>query len=81
MIDRIETRPEEPENGDVVWYRGWECGWDEEADKWTREPWRAYERGVDLDAPQVSGRTWEDLLCEIDAEEDDDLGGQSNDRH
>ena len=72
MIDRIETRPEAPAGCDNIWYRGWECGWNADAAYWGDEPWYAYKGGADLDAPQVTGKTWEALLDEIDAEEGDD---------
>jgi hypothetical protein len=64
-----QARPTEPPHGEDVWYRGWECGYDATAAFWGAEPWRAYKGGCDLDAPQTSGRTWSDLLDEIDAEE------------
>lgn len=63
------TRPVAP-NAGVTWYRGWECIWDEQADSWVAEGWRAYKGGVDLDAPTASAKTWEALLDEIDAEEE-----------
>jgi hypothetical protein len=60
-------RPPEPDH--QVWYRGWECGYDADAAYWGAEPWIAYKGGCDLDVPQTSGRDWNDLLNEIDAEE------------
>lgn len=66
-----EARPAEPSHSDAVWYRGWECNYDGDADFWGFEPWRAAKGGWDLDCRQTSGRTWSDLLDEIDAEEDE----------
>lgn len=68
------ARPEEPSKAfrtPAVWYRGWECGWDGTAAYWGAEGWVAYKGGCDLDAPSTSGRTWTDLLDEIDAEEEE----------
>ena len=67
--DFTPEHPAEPGHTDVVWYRGWECGYDGDAAFWTSEPWRAAKGGWDLDCRQTSGRTWSDLLDEIDAEE------------
>lgn len=66
-----EQRPTEPEKGEDVWYRGWECGWDGMASRYDCEPWSAYKGGADLDAPHIMARTWEALLDAIDAEEGD----------
>lgn len=67
-----EARPAPPGfNSQEVWYRGWECGYDAEAGNWLGEPWRAYKGGCDLGARQASARSWEGLLDEIDAEEDE----------
>lgn len=66
--DALE-RPPEPTGTDSVWYCDWECGYDDEAAKWVPEPWRAYRGGCDLDAPQISAKSWTGLLDEIDAEE------------
>lgn len=63
-------RPDEPPRGADVWYRGWECSYNAEAAFWGAEPWQAHKGGCDLDAPTTFGRTWGDLLDEIDAEED-----------
>jgi hypothetical protein len=65
------ARPDEPAKSmsTYVWYRGWECGWNAEAADWGFEGWDAYKGGCDLGAPHVSGRTWSDLLDEVDAEE------------
>lgn len=65
------SRPPEPPKSDTVWYRGWECSYDATAAFWSGEGWNAYMGGCDLDAPHNSARTWEALLDEIDAEEDD----------
>jgi len=62
-------RPDEPSKSDAVWYRGWECAYDADAAYWGAEGWRAYKGGCDLGAPQAGGRTWSDLLDDIDAEE------------
>ena len=62
-------RPPEPPKGQVVHYRGWECGYDTTAAYWGAEGWRAAKGGWDLDCQHTSGRTWSDLLDEIDAEE------------
>jgi hypothetical protein len=64
-----KARPDEPAKGTDVWYRGWECGYDATAAYWGAEGWRAAKGGWDLDCRQTSGRTWSDLLDEIDAEE------------
>jgi hypothetical protein len=66
-----EPRPPEPQGDDVVWYRGWEVGFDGMAHDYGGEGWRAYKGGCDLDAPQVSARTYDACLDEIDSEEDD----------
>ena len=61
------ARPDEPEVGaSDVWYRGWECGYNIDAALWGAEGWMAYLGGADVDAVQVSGRTWTALLDEID---------------
>lgn len=64
-------RPPEPDHKTEVWYRGWECSYDADAAYWGAEPWVAYKGGCDLDARHTCGRTWADLLDEIDAEEGD----------
>ena len=64
-----KARPEEPPHETEVWYRGWECGYDATAAFWGAEGWRAAKGGWDLDCQQTSGRTWTELLDEIDAEE------------
>jgi len=64
-------RPDPPEAGSDVWYRGWECGFDVEASLWCAEGWRAYKGGADLDVPTASARTWDALLDEIDDQEDE----------
>lgn len=66
-----KTRIGEPPSGTDVWYRGWECGWDATAASYGAEGWRAYKGGCDLDAPQAGGRTWAELLDDIDDAEDE----------
>lgn len=66
-----KARPDEPPHGADIYYRGWECGYDATAAYWGAEGWRAAKGGWDLDCQHTSGRTWSDLLDEIDAEEDD----------
>lgn len=63
-------RPPEPVGEDMVWYRGWEAGWDRTADFWTGEGYYACQGGVDLDAPQLRAGRWETLLDAIDEEMD-----------
>ena len=58
------------EQGADVWYRGWECGWHEEAERWTGAGWEAYKGGCDLDAPSVNVATWQELLDMVDEAED-----------
>lgn len=67
----MTQRPKEPAKNDVVWYRDWECHYVAEAGYWGGEPWVAYKGGADYEAPQVSSKTWDGLLDEVDAEEDD----------
>lgn len=64
-------RPEMPEGEKTVWYRGWEAGWEHMLEFFTGEGYRAYKGGADLDAPEVRGATWTELLDNIDEEEDD----------
>jgi hypothetical protein len=69
-----DTRPPEPSTSPdihTVWYRDWECGFDEMSDRWAGEGWRAYKGGADLDAPTVSAKSWDALLDAIDDEEDE----------
>lgn len=69
-----KARPDEPlmtYGTPPVWYRGWECGWDDEHYFWTRIGWRAAKGGWDLDCKHTEAATWADLLDEIDAEEGD----------
>lgn len=63
--------PEEPDANTTIWYRGWECGWNEEAHKWAKSGWRAYKGGADLDAPTETNSDWFELLHAIDLEEGD----------
>lgn len=65
----MTDRPQEPKGLDVVWYRGWEAGYDDMAARYVPECWIAYKGGCDLDAPTVSAATFSGLLDEIDAEE------------
>lgn len=68
MTKSVISRPAEPAIGAKdVRYRGWECGYNTEAALWGCEGWEAYLGGPDIDAPKVSGRTWAELLDEIDA--------------
>lgn len=68
-------RPAEPQCGDEpVWYRGWECSYHIEAALWGCDGWVAYLGGPDIDCIQVSARTWEGLLDEID---DHDMTGDA----
>ena len=64
-------RPEEPEGENVVWYRGWEAGWEYQLEFWSGQGYRAYKGGADIGAPSVSTGTWNDLLDMIDEEEDE----------
>jgi len=73
MTIAAEPRPAEPTGNEDVWYRGWECGFDDMAARYTAGAWRAYKGGCDLDAPQVSAVTWVGLLDEIDEQEGDAL--------
>lgn len=68
------TRPAEPEGdatygGSNVRYRGWECAFYSDAEFWTGHGWQAYKGGPDIDAPNVSGLTFQELLDEIDDQE------------
>lgn len=65
-----EQRPEQPQRDKVVWYRGWEIAWNDDADYWISQGWRAYKGGCDLDAPTHSAGTYLELLDLIDDEED-----------
>lgn len=62
----LQVRPDAPEHDKLVWYRGWECGWNDMAGFYTKEGWEAYYGGADLGAPRVTASTWADLLDEID---------------
>jgi hypothetical protein len=64
-------RPDEPAWNEQVWYRDWECGFDEMSDRYANEGWVAYKGGADLDAPRVSAKSWDALLDAIDDEEDE----------
>ena len=71
MTDTPIERPAEPAGETSVWYRGWECGFDDMASRYTPEGWRAYMGGCDLDAPTQTAATWDDLLQMLDDEEDE----------
>lgn len=62
----VMCRPAEPTDGKRLWYRGWECAYDREAASWGLEGWYACLGGEDLDCIVVRGRTWAELLDEID---------------
>ena len=64
----LPDRPAEPVNGDDVWYRGWEVGYHDMAATWSGEGWCAYQGGCDVDALQVSARTFAECLDAIDDE-------------
>jgi hypothetical protein len=70
-FDHERIRPAGPLGKDDVWYRGWEVGYDMDADGWGAPPWRAYKGGVDLDARSCDGRTFKDVLDAIDEAEDE----------
>jgi len=70
-VAKKEPRPSEPSNGQVVWYRGWEVGYNPDADYWVGAGWKAYKGGCDSDALQVTEETFDACLDEIDAEEDE----------
>lgn len=67
----MSARPAEPQTGEDLWYRGWECGWDDEASRYNLEPWSAYKGGADLDVLHITAKSWSALLDEIDAQEGD----------
>lgn len=62
----VMLRPAEPKDGKPVWYRGWECVFNEESARWGTDGWEAYLGGTDPDAARASAFTWEGLLDEID---------------
>lgn len=69
----VISRPAEPaEPADLhkmatgIWYRGWECSWDQMAAYWTGDGYFAALGGVDLGCIHVRASTWSDLLDEID---------------
>lgn len=67
-------RPAEPSmewGAKDVWYRGWEVGYDIYREAWDKQGWVAYKGGCDLDAPHVSGKTYAQVLNEIDDTEDE----------
>jgi hypothetical protein len=67
--------PRPPEPADLrkmatgVWYRGWECSWDDMAAYWVGDGYFAALGGADLDCIHVRASTWSDLLDEIDDHE------------
>lgn len=71
ITEPVIPRPEKPVGDNIVWYRGWECGFNEMASRYTLEGWIAYKGGADLDAPTVTASSWHALLDGIDTEEDD----------
>lgn len=64
-------RPPMPHGEDVVWYRGWEAGWEQQLEYYTSSGYRAYKGGCDLDALSVTASTWTGLLDAIDEKEDE----------
>jgi hypothetical protein len=64
----VSAHPSEPADS-VLWYRGWETGYSHDAAMWSGEGYYAYLGGADLDCVQVTARTWEQLLGEIDDHE------------
>lgn len=65
-----DVRPSQPEGETLVWYRGWEAGYDWQHEHYTGEGYVAYKGGCDLGAPKLSAGLWEDLLTEIDDNEE-----------
>lgn len=72
-INIVDVLPDEPSAIESVWYRGWECGWNDTANAYTGEGWEAYKGGCDLDAPRINTKTWEALIDAIDEAEEDEL--------
>lgn len=74
----VTSRPAEP--ADLrklvtgVWYRGWECSYDEMAGYWTGDGYFAALGGADADCIHVRASTWSDLLDEIDGHEKTEQG-------
>lgn len=66
----LNAQPLEPKSG-AVWYRGWECGYDDDSARYGLEPWSAYKGGAALDAPHITAKSWRSLLDEIDDKEDE----------
>ena len=62
----VMSRPDEPSRQGRTWYRGWEAAYDANAALWGCEGWYACLGGEDLDCIVVRGRTWAELLDEID---------------
>lgn len=67
-------RPTEPPKGGRTWYRGWEASYDPVAAGWGCEGWYACLGGEDLHCIVARGRTWSELLDEID---DHDMTGDA----
>ena len=65
-------RPAEPFDDALVWYRGWEVGYDITAANGDGDCWRAYQGGCGISAPTVSGWMFSDCLDAIDDECADD---------
>ena len=65
-------RPAAPAGEDVVRYRGWECGWEHQAEFWTGQGWAAYYGGADLGAPTLRAGTYKELLDLVDEYEEDE---------
>ena len=68
-------RPLEPSRQGRTWYRGWEAAYDANAALWGCEGWYACLGGEDLDCIVVRGRTWAELLDEIDDHDKTDARG------
>lgn len=74
-------RPCKPTKGKTVWYRGWQCRWYDDAEFWTGKGWQAYKGGADIGAPNCNGKTFDELLDEIDDAEDPDCPPSYDGRH
>lgn len=69
----VEPHPPEPVAGQLACYRGWEVGYDPDAEYWGGIGWRGYRGGCDLDAPEVMAATFAQCLAEVDAAEEHQL--------
>ncbi|MES2783580.1 MAG: hypothetical protein V4657_12360 [Pseudomonadota bacterium] len=67
MVDN-EAKPPDPNGEAVVWYRGWEAGYEWQREYYTGEGLTAYRGGCDLEARYVSAATWSGLLALVDDE-------------